>query len=192
MNLRIGSGLIKGMPLKSPRNFATRPTSGKVRSAVLDMLAAIWQGARVLDGFAGTGANGLEAWSRGAASVTFVESDPLAIRAITANVELAKKRTISQGLPASGLLVLPGAIENVAKSLVGRGFDVIWLDPPYAIAGQILPLIMPDLILRLNPSGTIVVELGDDPIDFSLWNLSLIKSKRYGITNIFILRTEEA
>src|SRR5204862_6655277 len=84
--MRIVAGAFKGRTLKSPTWDGLRPTSDRLRETLFNILGSSVDGARVLDGYAGTGANGIEALSRGAAHVTFVESDPRALRLIEQNL----------------------------------------------------------------------------------------------------------
>ena len=85
--LRVIAGTLKGRRLDAPEWGGLRPTSDKLRETLFNVVASRIGGARVLDGFAGTGAVGIEALSRGAAHVTFVESDPRAARLIERNLE---------------------------------------------------------------------------------------------------------
>ncbi|MBR1608286.1 MAG: RsmD family RNA methyltransferase, partial [Kiritimatiellae bacterium] len=84
--MRISGGSLRGRPLVSPPEGVMRPTQDAVREAVFSMLAAVVQDCGFLDLFAGTGAVGLEAWSRGAARVTWVENGPRSLRALSANL----------------------------------------------------------------------------------------------------------
>src|SRR5690349_24213604 len=86
-HMRVIAGEWRGRPLKAPPGAATRPTSDRVREALFSILAARVRGARVLDLFAGSGALGVEALSRGAAAATFVDAAAPAIQAIEANLE---------------------------------------------------------------------------------------------------------
>src|SRR5213079_3568271 len=86
LSMRVISGSLKGRRLKAPTWDGLRPTSDKLRETLFNVLAPRIDGARVLDGFAGTGAVGIEALSRGAAQVTFVEKDPRAVALIEANL----------------------------------------------------------------------------------------------------------
>jgi len=120
--VRVIAGRYKGRRLKAPTWEGLRPTSDKLRETLFNILAPRIEGARVLDGFAGTGAVGIEALSRGASHVTFVERDPRAVALIEANLALC------------GI----GADYNVHRGDVlaalrhrGATFDVILLDPPY-------------------------------------------------------------
>ena len=123
MSLRVIGGELGGRRLASPRGRSTRPTRSAVREAWFSALGPGLSGARVLDLYAGTGALGIEALSRGAASVLFVESDPAAFRLLRRNVEelgLADRSELRRG--------------DVFRELVGleRGaYDVALADPPY-------------------------------------------------------------
>jgi 16S rRNA (guanine966-N2)-methyltransferase len=120
--LRIISGHWRGRALVAPPGEATRPTSDRVREALFSMLASrvgSFEGLRVLDGFAGTGALGLEALSRGAAHATFVEKDAEAVKALRTNIA---------GMKANAD-VIPAPIETIG--FAPAPCDIILLDPPY-------------------------------------------------------------
>ncbi len=120
--MRIISGQWRGRALIAPAGDATRPTADRVREALFSMLASrlgSFEGLRVLDGFAGTGALGLEALSRGAAHAVFIERDAAAVKALKANVAT---------LNASAE-VIPAPIETLGPA---RGAcDIVLLDAPY-------------------------------------------------------------
>jgi 16S rRNA (guanine966-N2)-methyltransferase len=125
--MRIVAGLWRGRPLAAPPGAATRPTADRVRQALFDMLLhAPWGGretvasARVLDVFAGTGAFGLEALSRGALHATFVERSHAALAALHANIAACQARDRTTVLPIDALAVPPG-----------EPADLVFLDPPY-------------------------------------------------------------
>lgn len=123
--MRIIAGALKGRRLDAPTWDGLRPTADKLRETLFNVLADRVEGARVLDGYAGTGAIGIEAMSRGAAHVTFVEHDRRARELITANLA---RCGITEGYAIIGSPVLQ-AIETL------RGeppFDIVLLDPPYA------------------------------------------------------------
>ena len=145
--LRITGGEARGTPLVEPRGMRLRPTSGLVREALFNILGDRVIDARVLDLYAGTGALGIEALSRGAAACTFVESDPAAVRAILESLGRA-------GFSAAGT-VLRGRLPAALGTLEGP-YDVALMDPPYAADG------IPDVLLRLTPllapGGLIVYE----------------------------------
>lgn len=130
--MRIIAGRFKGRRLKAPAWDGLRPTSDKLRETLFNVLAPRIEGARVLDGYAGTGALGIEALSRGAAHVTFAEADPRAAALIAAN------------LAACGVegdyTIERGDVVSVLRRSAGAGFDVILLDPPYDLVNVGEPL----------------------------------------------------
>lgn len=122
--MRIIAGAFKGRRLKTPSWEGVRPTSDKLRETLFNVLAPRIEGARVLDGFAGTGASGIEALSRGAAHVTFIERDRRAAALIASNLAICGVKegyTIECGDVASVLRRAPADPE----------FDLVLLDPPY-------------------------------------------------------------
>ncbi len=123
--MRVIAGRFRGRTLVAPAGAATRPTSDRVREALFSILGDI-SDAAVLDLFAGTGALGIEALSRGAASATFVESARSALRALRKNLN-------DLGLDPK-TRVLPMPVERALASMPwGPGaFDVVFMDPPYA------------------------------------------------------------
>jgi 16S rRNA (guanine(966)-N(2))-methyltransferase RsmD len=125
--MRVIAGLYKGRRLATPKWPGLRPTSDKLRETLFNILAGRVEGARVLDGFAGTGALGIEALSRGAAHVTFAEHDRRAIALIAENL-----RRCGIG---SGYAMMRGTVEGIAGPAARRQFDLILLDPPYDLAG---------------------------------------------------------
>jgi len=124
--MRVIAGLYKGRRLATPTWSGLRPTSDKLRETLFDILARRVEGARVLDGFAGTGALGIEALSRGAAHVTFAERDRRAIALIAENLRRCGIR--------GGYAMMRGTVEGVAGRAARRQFDLILLDPPYDLA----------------------------------------------------------
>ena len=146
--MRIIGGTHRGRRLSTPRWKGLRPTSDRLRETLFDILGPCVEGARVLDGCAGTGAVGLEALSRGAAHAVFVDRDPRAVALIRRNVEacgLVDRCTVRRGaLPAAFRRLAPGA------------FDLILLDPPYG-APDIGPMIAA-AAARLRPEGRLVLE----------------------------------
>ena len=119
--LRIIAGSLKGRRLAVPEWLGLRPTSDPLRETLFNILSPRISGARVLDAFAGTGAVGLEAISRGAADVMFVDHDPRAVALITANLERCGVTGHAIIRRELGRQALPSAAP----------FDVIFLDPPY-------------------------------------------------------------
>lgn len=122
--MRIIAGRFRGRTLRAPPGGSTRPTADRVREALFSMLASRigpFEGLRVADLFAGSGALGLEALSRGAAHATFVESDPAAAAAIRAN-------STALGL-GEAVRILGGSALSLPPS---QPFDLVFADPPYA------------------------------------------------------------
>ncbi len=132
--MRIIGGEWRGRTLLAPPGLATRPTADRVRQALFDMLLhAPWggretvEGARVLDAFAGSGALGLEALSRGAAHATFVERDRAALETLRANV--ARCRAEGRSTILAGDMLALARPSRVRAS--DEGFGLVFLDPPY-------------------------------------------------------------
>ncbi|HEY6547660.1 MAG TPA: 16S rRNA (guanine(966)-N(2))-methyltransferase RsmD [Vicinamibacteria bacterium] len=122
---RIIAGSNKGRRLKAPKGLATRPTGARVRQTLFDILAPRMAGCRFLDAFAGSGGIGLEALSRGAARVVFVDDSAPAVEAVRENVALLRGAGEAQVFRQDARLALPALADK------GVRFDVIYLDPPY-------------------------------------------------------------
>jgi 16S rRNA (guanine(966)-N(2))-methyltransferase RsmD len=125
--MRVIAGRCKGRRLKTPTWEGLRPTSDKLRETLFNIVAARVAGARVLDGYAGTGAVGIEALSRGAAHVTFVERDRRALRLIEAN--------LAGCAAGADYTIHAGDLVAVLQRIQGPPFDLVWLDPPYDVGG---------------------------------------------------------
>jgi 16S rRNA (guanine966-N2)-methyltransferase len=147
--MRIISGSRKGARIAAPKGVSTRPTGDSVREAAFNLIGPV-DDARVLDLFAGSGALGLEALSRGAASVTFVESDRAACRTIADN--LAK-------LKLTGARVTCGDAVWAARRDSGP-YDLVFVDPPYEDWSELEPKLAQHLPRLLAPDGLLVVETG--------------------------------
>jgi 16S rRNA (guanine966-N2)-methyltransferase len=137
--MRIVAGSLGGRVLKAPPGAATRPTSEKVREAMFAILPEV-AGARVLDLFAGSGALGLEALSRGAAHVTFVDSGKAAIAALRSNIAalgVADRATVVAGDAVAAAGRAPAAARTsasacLARTSAGLAWNLVLVDPPYA------------------------------------------------------------
>lgn len=123
MSLKINGGSFKGLSLYTPAGSTTRPTSNMLREAVFNICQHKVQQAHFLDVFAGTGAMGLEALSRGAAHATFLENERNALSCIKKNIEKLSVKDKTSILPIDVLAAL--------KKLEGQTFDLIYIDPPY-------------------------------------------------------------
>ena len=171
--MRIISGSHKGARIAAPKGLATRPTGDRVREAAFNLIGPI-DGAHVLDLFAGSGALGLEALSRGAASVTFVESDRAACRTISENLEKLK---------LTGARVVCGdAIWTLRRD--AGSYDLVLVDAPYESWHELEPKLAEHLPRVLAPDGVLVVETGarTEP---SL-PLPLRTSRRYGSARLTV------
>jgi 16S rRNA (guanine966-N2)-methyltransferase len=146
--LRVIAGRLKGRRLLTPTWAGLRPTSDRLRETLFDILGPRVEGAAVLDGFAGTGALGIEAISRGATWVTFVEQDRRAVSLI--------ERNLARCGVSDGYAILATTVEAAAARIAGRRFDLVLLDPPYdapALAAAIATA-----AAWLSPPGWLVAE----------------------------------
>jgi len=148
--VRIVAGSLKGRQLELPKGSQARPTSDRAREAIFNILMPRIHGARVLDMFAGSGALGVEAISRGAESCVFVELD-------RANAKALRQSLERFGVSSQGQ-VMGGDFRQIAPQLIreGKKFDLIFLDPPYA-AGLYEDAFAFSRQL-LNPDGMVISE----------------------------------
>jgi 16S rRNA (guanine(966)-N(2))-methyltransferase RsmD len=123
--MRIVAGTWRGRTLKSPNWDGLRPTSDRLRETLFNIVGPSIAGARVLDGYSGTGAIGIEALSRGAAHVTFVERDARAVRLIESTLA-------ALGAAPGDRAIIRADFTDAAARLSGEPFDLIIVDPPYA------------------------------------------------------------
>ena len=151
---RIIAGAAGGRRLETPSGQSTRPTTDRVREALFSAVESWsggWSGLRVLDLYAGSGAVGLEAWSRGAAEVTFVEQSRATAALIVRNAAL---------LGFSGAHVLSQAVRTVLAGRPGEPYDLVFLDPPYPMADADVDEDLRLLVSHgwLAPDALVVVE----------------------------------
>lgn len=185
--MRIVAGTYGGRRLVAPKGRGVRPTLEKVREAIFDSLGPRFDGARVLDLFAGSGAMGFEALSRGAANVVFVDSGERSLDAVRENARVL-------GVTPESMTVLLMTADNAIRRLASdrRSFDVVFVDPPYesGLYEQVmLALSMSGLIA---PGGVAVVEharrFAVDPV---YGPLIMKKDRQYGDTGVaYFHRTE--
>lgn len=156
--MRITGGRARGIPLAVPKGDAVRPATDGMRQAVFSSLAARVPGARFLDLFAGSGAYGLEALSRGAAGGVFVEQNAKAAACLRGNLAAVCK---SVGTPPTAVSVLTADALGVPLGTGGVVPDLVFVDPPY----EIIPEIAPKLFARMhelfagNPETLVIFEL---------------------------------
>jgi 16S rRNA (guanine966-N2)-methyltransferase len=171
--MRIIAGTRKGHRIEAPRGAATRPTSDRVRENVFNLVAPWVEDAQVLDLYAGSGAMGLEALSRGAARAVFVEADVDACRTINANLDK---------LRLAGAQVL---CQDVARFLAAetRTYDLVLCDPPYEEYERLAPRLARHLPRVLAEDGLLVLETSSRNPEPEL-PLDLRTSRRYGSARI--------
>lgn len=187
MALRVIAGSAGGITLACPRTGGVRPTMDQVRGAIFSSLAEAVPDARVLDLFAGVGSLGIEALSRGAQSVTFVERDRRTLDCIRGNLEKTR-------LTAGAELICLDAFAALTRTLSTRRFDLVFADPPYTAAdqpkdyaGQLL--VNEYLPAILSPGGLFVLEKSPRhplPADLNGWDI--VRQKRYGTTEVLFLK----
>jgi 16S rRNA (guanine966-N2)-methyltransferase len=172
--VRVVAGAYRGRRIEAPQGRATRPTSDRVREALFSILGPI-EGVRVLDLFAGSGALGIEALSRGAAEAVFVDSDARAVAAVRRNVD---------ALGADAAVYRRDAFAWLGGA--SGAFDLVFADPPYSSASrtagrlsELLPPLLTDISLTVTES---------DKRDPLLLAMPLIDERIYGDTRIAIHR----
>jgi 16S rRNA (guanine966-N2)-methyltransferase len=174
--MRVIAGRYGGRRLQAPPGEATRPTSDRVREALFSVLGDRVHDARVLDLFAGSGALGIEALSRGAAEATFVDSAPAALRAVRANLEALGAHAEVRKADARRFLG--------TASAAAREYDLVFLDPPYRLAGRLGAELTAALPAVLAPGAAVVAE-SDRRAPLEL-GLPILDERRYGDTLIRI------
>jgi 16S rRNA (guanine966-N2)-methyltransferase len=175
--MRIIAGAFGGRRLHTPKGTAIRPTADRVREAVFSIIGPAVAGAEVLDLFAGTGAMGLEALSRGASRAVFVDQSLHAVRLIRSNVALCKV--------AERVSVIHGPVNQAIRRLAGLGeaFDLIFSDPPYG--KHAIQKILPTLGEVVRPGTLVVAEHGSrEPLPAQVQEWSLTEKRQYGDTSI--------
>jgi 16S rRNA (guanine966-N2)-methyltransferase len=174
--VRIIAGTHRGRRISAPKGAHTRPTGDRVREALFDLVGPV-DDASVLDLYAGSGALGLEALSRGAARCVFAETDPAACRVIRRNLE-------QLGL-TGGLVVQRDAAAVLRGEAASRArHDLLLVDPPYERWAALEEGLAPLLAAVVAPSGLVVVETGagTEP----RVTLDLVTSRRYGSARLTV------
>lgn len=181
--MRVIAGMAGGVRLDVPKNDV-RPTMDRVKAAIFSSLGEEIIGARVLDLFAGTGALGIEALSRGAASALFVEENSAAIAAIERNLARTK---------LEGRVRRQDVFSFLRSASTSERFKIIFADPPYEKAksgGEFTNLLLDDprLAELLEPSGIFVLEKrpAEQMPALVLWNIT--RARAYGATEVLFLQ----
>ncbi len=183
--MRVIAGSAGGVPLAVPKK-GVRPTMDRVKAAIFSSLGEAVIGAKILDLFAGTGALGIEALSRGAASAIFVEEDRQSVAAIEKNLAKTKLK---------GGVRQENVFDFVQRAAGKEKFDIVFADPPYekTKSGERFTekLLANDVLPRLlEPDGIFVLEKrpGETLPEMKQWNL--IRQKTYGATEVLFLQFE--
>ena len=178
--MRIISGLYKNRELLSPNDEKTHPTGSREKLALFNMLSSFLEGATVLDAFAGSGALGLEALSRGAKSVVFVEKSPKIAVVIRKNCDSLK-------LPSSAYEIIIKDVNKIDFS--SNRFDIILADPPYnnfkiEEIERLVKILKPGGILALSSPK----EISDKELSARISETELISSHTYAAARISLFR----
>jgi 16S rRNA (guanine966-N2)-methyltransferase len=178
--MRIIAGERKGHTIVAPKGLETRPTSDRVRENVFNIVAPWVEGARVLDLYAGSGAMGLEALSRGAQAAVFAEADADAVRAIERNLDRLR-------LTGATVVRLNATTALAQEVAAGRKYDLVLADPPYAMTdysalARYLPRVLAD-------DGLLVLESAAK-IEPELPGLAIRTTRKYGSTRVTVFEHE--
>ena len=172
--MRIVAGSRKGHRIAAPKGVVTRPTSDRVRESAFSIVGPV-EGAAVLDLFAGSGAMGLEALSRGAASATFVEFDRAAAETIVRNLD-------KLGLEGATVFREDAVGRLATDAAAGRRYDLVLVDPPYRMLSRFLPALAEHLPAVVSEDGIVVVE--SEAKEEPELPLRLRTSRRYGSVRV--------
>jgi len=181
--MRIVGGQYRSRLISMPKGVDIRPTQDRVRQAIFNVLSDV-NGMRVLELFAGTGAFGIEALSRGALHVTFVEKDPRCTGTIRSNLDsLGIQPAYYDIIKSDALTIAPGLAKGPGK------YDLVFLDPPYYQDMAKKCLISIDYYDILSPIALVVVEhFKKDALATDLKTLVFAKEKKYGDTVVTFFR----
>jgi len=179
-SVRIVGGTKRGRRLRVPRGAEVRPTSEMIRGAVFDVLGPVID-LRVLDLFAGTGALGLEALSRGAGGCVFVEDDPAVAKVLRENIT-----TLGYGAVCRVLISeYRKAVTGLAQE--GPAFDLLFVDPPYRMLSEVEVTLAPLLTALLSADGVVVIE-GRKSADVTFGQTPMFE-RNYGETKVIMVNS---
>ncbi len=176
--MRVIAGSARGTKLICPEDFAVRPTHDRVKEAVFSMLQNHLAGALVLDLFAGTGALGIEALSRGAKHVTFVDAAAKSLDMVEKNLEKTHLKAMATTLKSDYASFLKNTDQQ---------FDLILLDPPYAEDFLEKALCLIHQRKLLAPQGLIYCETEGEPPECAAGLFQVVRDKKYGRARILLL-----
>ena len=191
--MRIVGGEWRGRVLEAPKgNDTTRPTTDRTREAIASMVlnerGLSLEGCSVLDAFAGSGAMGLELLSRGAERVTFVDSSKAATRTVQRNVRMLKAEAKTTVIAGDSMRMA------ASPSLKGSPFDIVFLDPPYALDASLVSSLVTSLAKagHLLAGASVVYEYALGGAGLQVLGLALVRSKKMGSTSVGLYRFGEA
>lgn len=176
--MRIITGKARGTKLLSLEGEATRPTSDRTKEAVFSMIQFSIEGRKVLDLFGGSGQLALEAISRGAESAVIADSSKAAVGIIEKNCD----KTHLGGC----CKIMCSDWAETLRRLKGNKFDIVFLDPPYAL--NLIPKVLYELKHFLKPTSVVVCESGADISEEICDAYSVIKQAKYGVAYITLLK----
>lgn len=178
--MRVIAGNAKGRRLKVPKGLKTRPTGDRVKEAIFNIIAPDVAGSRFLDLFAGSGAMGIEALSRGAVEAVFVENDRAAVNSIKANLAVTGFVDHANIITADVFPALTGLCSV---------FDLVYIDPPYAKqwGKKTIEVLIANQLAA--PTTTIMLEIrSGDVIPDKCGNFNLLSLRKYGDTSVGFYR----
>ena len=181
--MRIVAGAFRGRRLAAPAGLTTRPTPDRVRESLFQILGDL-NDARVLDAFAGTGALGLEALSRGAAHVTFIERDPETLVSLRANID-------ALGVSEQASVIARDTDRALAASAqLGATYDLVFLDPPFSETAARAPRLGSALTPLMTTGGRVVLEYdasARDVPEFGAMPILDRTDRRYGSVAVAVV-----
>jgi len=179
--MRVIAGIARGQPLVAPRDRGTRPITDRVKETLFAILGERVPDARVLDLYAGSGAIGIEALSRGAASATFVEQAHPALVALRTNLERTHLAHLAD--------VRPMDVERFLGAPVGGPWDLVFLDPPYEVRAIVAPLRAVEPLLA--PDAMVVVKHFWRTEVPEVAGLQPVRQRRFGETMLSFLEAPD-
>ncbi len=175
--MRVIAGTARGTVLRTIEGEATRPTVDRVKEALFSSIQFEIRDARCLDAFAGSGALGIEALSRGASHVVFIDESPACQKVI--NLNLDKTRMQSRAT------VYCDHYRSILSQYKGEAFDLVFLDPPYGqgFCHEIMTILVSKGLIK--PTTIVVIEHNaSEPLQPTYGDLQLVKTKKYGISHL--------